>query len=275
MQFGLSSTDQFLHSICIHHPSKDFSTHHFFSVVSRHMDLFAILPNRITGGFLTPARLLRLQPLLVKLIHVCNWIRGQNKWDKCWSVTYLFKRDHQTLTELTVVFLHVGPKVSFFNTVGKCAIPSVLALLASCHMHANLRRENYYWGFLFQKLRTSGVRKNTNKPRTEMGCFFWLEVVWLSSTFSFHGSLRAPPACLLPTWDREKVSEQWCILTAVLHVSNWLLFMCWRHETRTCVLLLQSNTSCFCLPRWVGRFSSTGHRQTSSSDLEAQTYFVN
>ena len=44
-------------------------------------------------------------------------------------------------TKLTVVFLHVGPKVSFFYTVGKCAIPNVLTLFASCHVHANLKKE--------------------------------------------------------------------------------------------------------------------------------------
>lgn len=41
----------------------------------------------------------------------------------------------------TVVLLHVGPKVFFFYTVGKCAVPDVQALLASCHMHADLKEK--------------------------------------------------------------------------------------------------------------------------------------
>ena len=45
------------------------------------------------------------------------------------------------MTKLTVVFLHVGPKVSFFHAVSKRAVPDVLALLASGHMHANLREK--------------------------------------------------------------------------------------------------------------------------------------
>lgn len=47
-------------------------SHHFLGVVCRHVDLFAVLPNRVTGHFITPAMLLRLQPLLIKLIHIWN-----------------------------------------------------------------------------------------------------------------------------------------------------------------------------------------------------------
>lgn len=39
---------------------------------------------------------------------------------------------------LTVVFLHVRPKVSFFLTVSERAIADVLTLLASRYMHADL-----------------------------------------------------------------------------------------------------------------------------------------
>lgn len=39
----------------------------------------------------------------------------------------------------TVVLLHVGPKVFFFYAVGKRAVPDVQALLASCHVHADLK----------------------------------------------------------------------------------------------------------------------------------------
>lgn len=43
-------------------------------------------------------------------------------------------------TRLTVVFLHVGPKVPLLHTVGKRAVPSVLTFFASCDVHANLRK---------------------------------------------------------------------------------------------------------------------------------------
>lgn len=42
----------------------------------------------------------------------------------------------------------------------------------------------------------------------------------------------------------------------------------------TCVSPWLCNTSCFCLLRLAGHSSSTGHKQTSSSDLEAQTSSV-
>lgn len=48
------------------------TTHHFLGVVCWHVDLFAVLPDRVIGRLFTPARLLRLQPLLIKLIHIWN-----------------------------------------------------------------------------------------------------------------------------------------------------------------------------------------------------------
>lgn len=45
--------------------------------------------------------------------------------------------------KLTVVFLHVRPQVSFFDTVGKGAVSHILALLPSCYVHANLRKGNW------------------------------------------------------------------------------------------------------------------------------------
>lgn len=47
-------------------------THHFLCVVCRHVDLFAVLPNGVIGHFITPTMLLRLQPSLIKLIHIWN-----------------------------------------------------------------------------------------------------------------------------------------------------------------------------------------------------------
>lgn len=86
------------------------------------------------------------------------------------GVSHTCVRETTRLTELTVVFLHVGPKVSFFNTVGKCAIPNVLALLASCHMHANLRRENDFMtitgGFFFRSSEPQGSKRKEKKTQT-------------------------------------------------------------------------------------------------------------
>lgn len=50
-------------------------THHFLGVVGGHVDLFAVLPHRVAAALLPPAGPLRQQPLLIQLIHVCNWRR--------------------------------------------------------------------------------------------------------------------------------------------------------------------------------------------------------
>lgn len=47
------------------------------------------------------------------------------------------------VTTLTVVFLHVGPKVSLFYAVSKRAVANVLTLLASIDMHTNLMKGNH------------------------------------------------------------------------------------------------------------------------------------
>lgn len=105
------------------------------------------------------------------------------------------------MAKLTVVFLHVGPKVSLFYTVSKCAIPNVLTLLASCHMHANLQpSETHFVNFPGRSLKaTAGCQHVERSPQIEMGWVFWLEVILLLSTFSFHGNLQAQLVCLLPT----------------------------------------------------------------------------
>lgn len=138
-------------------------------------------------------------------------MRGYNVFATSHSpIKFYTLREPITSTKLTVVFLHVGPKVSFFHTVSKCAVPNVLTLLASCHMHANLNRDQKTFGLHYSKseyiICLANIRWEDcagNIPQIEMEWVFWLEAVLQLSTFSFHGNLQAPPACLLPTWDRK------------------------------------------------------------------------
>lgn len=63
------------------------------------------------------------------------------------------------LRKLTVVFLHVGPEVSLFYTVGKGAVSNILTLLPSRHVHANLREDNWVSsGFIYADLEGAGWR---------------------------------------------------------------------------------------------------------------------
>lgn len=122
-------------------------THHFLSVVCGHVDPFAVHPRYAVGHLFTPARLLRLQPPLIKLLQVCNCtgLRGRVGGGMTGSVMTQASK-HQRWIQIkiekpTVVLLHVDPKVSFFGAVRKCAVPDVDALLPGRHVHTDLDKE--------------------------------------------------------------------------------------------------------------------------------------
>lgn len=47
-------------------------SYHLLSIVCGHVDLLPVLLDGAVGGLLAPARLLRLQPVLIQLLHVRN-----------------------------------------------------------------------------------------------------------------------------------------------------------------------------------------------------------
>lgn len=94
------------------------------------------------------------------------------------------------MTKLTVVFLHVGPKVSFLYAVSKRAIPNVLTLLASSHVHANLRKKNNIWQSLMEICLNQNNTKNKQPWSTAMFDTY-LKLRW-DGFFGWKWSNRCP-----------------------------------------------------------------------------------
>lgn len=101
------------------------------------------------------------------------------------------------LRKLTVVFLHVGPQVSLFYTVGKGAVSNILTLLPSRHVHANLREDNWVsscgdvvsvtsiWGGGYLKLQRDGFFGRERSDSCPLSPF--------KGTYEHHPRVFGPP----------------------------------------------------------------------------------
>ncbi len=150
-------------------------------------------------------------------------------------------------------------------------------------MHANLREKNIYdhCRFVLTKHKQLWV-KQTNKQKRLALTSNWdgmgflvgrgLTVVHFFLSWELTSTTRLSFAHLR---QKDKKNEAYDVLNSTVSSVSPPVHSHVQHSViLTCVAPWLSNTSCFCRLRWVGRFSSTDHRQTSSSDWEVQTFFV-
>lgn len=173
-----------------------FSTHHLLGVVCWHVDLFAVLPDRVIGSVLAPAGFLRLQPSFIKLIHIWNWVKsgGESAAPHTNHRSNSGVRTHCCFPSCRSKGLFLQHCEQMCNS--QCTDTSFQ------QSHACKSKKDQAW---LDKIPSSNcsLKDVWVVPQIETGWVFWLGVVGLLSTFFFHGNLQAQPACLWPTFATE------------------------------------------------------------------------